>query len=185
MAGLNLGGRLRAWAKSSDTVKRWREERYKLFLDECRVAPDEPILDVGAGEGSALERFNRTNPITAVDLEHESTRWLEGTNVQVMQGDGTALPFENRSFPIAFSNSVIEHVPKALQPEVRGGDPARVGALLRADAEPLVPDRAALPDAVRPVPPGAGAQGAQPPLHDGLPQEGRLVRDDAPVGRPT
>jgi SAM-dependent methyltransferase len=113
---MGVGSRLRSWAKSSDTVKRWREERYRLFLNELEVKPDEPILDVGAGEGSALERFNKTNPITAVDLEHESTRWLEGENVTVMQGDGTALPFGDRAFPIAFSNSVIEHVPKALQP---------------------------------------------------------------------
>jgi 2-polyprenyl-3-methyl-5-hydroxy-6-metoxy-1,4-benzoquinol methylase len=108
--------RTRRWAKGSDTVRRWREQRYQLFMTRCAVEPDEPILDVGAGEGSALERFNTTNPITAVDLHTDGGGWLEGENVTVQYADGTQLPFADRSFPIIFSNSVIEHVPKALQP---------------------------------------------------------------------
>ena len=65
---MSMGDRLRAWAKRSDTVRRWREQRYTMFVELCSVQPDEQILDVGAGEGSALERFNTTNPIVAVDL---------------------------------------------------------------------------------------------------------------------
>jgi hypothetical protein len=114
--GERLRSRTRAWAKGSETVRRWREERYRLFLSQCAVKPDEPILDVGAGEGSALERFNKTNPITAVDLSIDGAGWLSGENVTVMQADGTQLPFADREFPIVFSNSVIEHVPKELQP---------------------------------------------------------------------
>jgi 2-polyprenyl-3-methyl-5-hydroxy-6-metoxy-1,4-benzoquinol methylase len=114
--GEHLRARARAWAKGSDTIRRWREERYRLFLELCAVKPEEPILDVGAGEGSALERFNTTNPITAVDLQVEGTGWLEAENVTVEVADGTKLPYGDRSFPIIFSNSVIEHVPKELQP---------------------------------------------------------------------
>ncbi|MGH3103677.1 MAG: class I SAM-dependent methyltransferase [Gaiellaceae bacterium] len=111
-----LGARLRAWAKGSETVRRWREQRYQLFMSLCDVKPDERILDVGAGEGSALERFNKTNPIVAVDLHTDGGDWLAGENVTVQYADGTKLPFPDRSFPIVFSNSVIEHVPKELQP---------------------------------------------------------------------
>jgi hypothetical protein len=107
---------MRAWAKGSETIRRWREQRYLLFLSACAVKPDEPILDVGAGEGGALERFNKTNPITAVDLRTDGGGWLEADNVTVQYADGTQLPFADRSFPIVFSNSVIEHVPKDLQP---------------------------------------------------------------------
>lgn len=113
---MSVGDRLRTWAKRSETIRRWREERYRLFMSLCAVKPGERILDVGAGEGSALERFNATNPIVAVDIETERRDWLRGENVTVEQADGTQLPFPDRSFPVVFSNSVIEHVPKALQP---------------------------------------------------------------------
>ena len=52
----------------------------------------------------------------AVDLETDERDWLQGENVTVQRADGTQLPFADGSFPIVFSNSVIEHVPKGLQP---------------------------------------------------------------------
>ena len=112
---MGLGERTREWAKRSDTVRGWREQRYRLFMSLCQVKPEERILDVGAGEGSALERFNRTNPITAVDLRTDARDWLASENVSVQYADGTQLPFPDGSFPVVFSNSVIEHVPKDLQ----------------------------------------------------------------------
>jgi SAM-dependent methyltransferase len=120
MTRLGLGERLRsrtrAWARGSKTVRRWREERYQLFLSLCHVQPDERILDVGAGEGGALERFNTTNPIVAVDIRTDGGGWLERDNVTVQYADGTHLPFADETFPVVFSNSVIEHVPRELQP---------------------------------------------------------------------
>jgi SAM-dependent methyltransferase len=105
----------RSWVRSSPTVRAWRERRYRLFMELCDVQPDETILDVGAGVGGALERFNHTNPIVALELEPERTGWLEGSNVRVVQGDGTKMEYADREFPLVYSNSVIEHVPKELQ----------------------------------------------------------------------
>ena len=105
----------RSWVASSPTVRGWRERRYRLFLELCSVRPDEPILDIGAGRGGALERFNRENPIVAVDLEVERDGWLDQPNVDVRYGDGTNLEFADGEFPLVYSNSVIEHVPKELQ----------------------------------------------------------------------
>jgi len=97
-------------------VRRWRERRYRLFLELCAVEPDEPILDVGAGKGGALERFNDTNPIVAIDLEPDTSEWLAAPNVDVRVGDGTRLGFADGEFGAVFSSSTIEHVPKQLQP---------------------------------------------------------------------
>ena len=105
-----------SWARNSTTIRSWRERRYQQFVELCALDPGERILDVGAGEGSALERFNRINEIVAVDLTPQSSEWLGGGNVTVAQADGTRLPFADREFPVLFSNSVIEHVPKDLQP---------------------------------------------------------------------
>src|SRR5215510_8105492 len=98
--------RTREWAQTSETVGRWRRRRYERFLALCEVEPDERILDVGVGAGSALERFNTTNEILAVDIAPLESEWLSGANVTVQVADGTSLPFEDRSFPVAFSSSV-------------------------------------------------------------------------------
>ena len=89
--------------------QKWRRRRYERFRSLCRLSSDDRILDVGSGAGGALAAFNKENPITAVDLE----RWPndpDRPNVTFVQGDGTALPFPDRSFDVAFSNSVIEHM---------------------------------------------------------------------------
>jgi SAM-dependent methyltransferase len=107
--------RTRSWAATSETVRRWRERRYKLFVSLCHVEPTERILDVGAGAGAALERFNTQNEIVAIDIEPLESEWMSGPNVSVRVADATRLPFGDGEFPIAFSSSVIEHIPKDLQ----------------------------------------------------------------------
>ena len=82
----------------------------------CEVQPSDRIIDVGAGWGAALERFNTTNAIVAVDLRPDPSGWLGAPNVTVVQADGTKLPFADGEFDVAFSNSVIEHIPPTLQP---------------------------------------------------------------------
>ena len=111
-----IRARTTSWAANSDWIRRGRERRYRLFMELCGVRPDERILDVGAGHGAALERFNTENPIVAVDLlAPTGAGWLGQANVEVAQADGTRLPYADREFPVAFSSSVIEHVPKELQ----------------------------------------------------------------------
>jgi len=107
--------RTRSWARGSQTVRGWRERRYRTFLTKCDVGPYDTIVDVGAGLGLALECYNRTNPITAVDLVPQESEWLSQPNVTVIQGDGTKLRFEDTAFDVAFSSSVIEHVPRDQQ----------------------------------------------------------------------
>jgi len=115
MESSSVFARTRSWAASSDTVRRWREGRYELFLSLCHVGPEERILDVGCGAGAALERFNRTNEIVAVDLKPLESEWLAAPNVSVGTADATRLPYADGEFPVAFSSSVIEHVPPQAQ----------------------------------------------------------------------
>lgn len=112
---MSLRDRARAWATTSPTVERWRRARYQRFVSLVGLRPDERILDVGAGYGAALERFNTVNPVTALDLTPKTSTWMEQSNVTTIAGDGTRMPFDDGEFPVAFSNSVIEHVPAELQ----------------------------------------------------------------------
>jgi 2-polyprenyl-3-methyl-5-hydroxy-6-metoxy-1,4-benzoquinol methylase len=113
---MSVGGRLRSWAAESSSVQRWRHRRYELFCELCAVRSDDRIVDLGAGSGAALERFNIVNPIVAVDLNPRPGGWLAQENVSVVQADATKLPFADGEFDVAFSNSVIEHIPPAAQP---------------------------------------------------------------------
>jgi 2-polyprenyl-3-methyl-5-hydroxy-6-metoxy-1,4-benzoquinol methylase len=114
--GRSFFGPLRRWAADSATVQRWRRQRYELFQELCGLKPEDRIIDVGAGWGAALERFNTLNPIVAVDLKPDTSQWLASPNVTALQADGTNLPFADDEFDVGFSNSVIEHVPEELQP---------------------------------------------------------------------
>jgi SAM-dependent methyltransferase len=118
----------RRWAERGRFTSQLRERRYELFMQLCDVGPDDRILDVGAGDGGALARFNQTNPIVAVDLHPQKIEgtYLEAPNVTAATADGTALPYGDGEFPVIFSNSVIEHVPKDLQ-RAFAGEIARVG----------------------------------------------------------
>ena len=85
-------------------------------MELCDVKPDELILDVGAGVGAALERFNQVNPILAIDIDPQVRGWLDAPNVTVEYGDATRLRFADEEVGVAFSSSVIEHIPTDLQP---------------------------------------------------------------------
>jgi SAM-dependent methyltransferase len=121
-----LLNRTRGWAANSARVRHWREARYELFVELCDVQPEDRILDVGAGAGLALERFNQTNEIVALDLHPATSEYLQQSNVSVVQGDGTALPFADGEFPVVFCSSVIQDVPKDLR-ERFAGEVRRVG----------------------------------------------------------
>ena len=114
--GSGLLGGARRWAELRGVLRRRRERRFTRFAELVGLRDDEAILDVGAGSGAALERFTATNPIIAVDLAPNTSEWLHNANVVVRTGDGTRLPFADREFPVAFSGSVIEHVPRQLRP---------------------------------------------------------------------
>lgn len=87
-----------------------RQRRYEWFLALCSVAPTDTILDVGAGAGLALERFNTENPIVALDPNPERSSYLAQDNVTVVTGDARRLDYPDRGFSICFSNSVLQYM---------------------------------------------------------------------------
>ena len=73
------------------------------------------ILEIGCGPGAlagALHRWYPLAEITAVDRDSEFIRF--GTEnepgVNFVEGDATALPFEDNTFDVTISNTVAEHI---------------------------------------------------------------------------
>ena len=91
--------------------RHWRERRWNRF--GIRMAPDSAavLLDVG---GCPSEWIGRGPLVSKVDLINLDAYPIpQAPNSPVMRsfkGDGRALEFENASYDIVYSNSVIEHV---------------------------------------------------------------------------
>jgi hypothetical protein len=103
---------LRAADDSRDTSisHRLRSRRFEQFDAFADHGTGLRILDVGGTLAYWEQRGWAGRPdvhLTLVNLTSEPQRY---ENVTALAGDARALPFEDRSFDIAFSNSVIEHV---------------------------------------------------------------------------
>lgn len=89
----------------------FRKKRLKKFYSFFEITKEVKLLDIGGSlffwelaknEGYSLPK------ITIVNLYPHNSELPE--NIEWVVADGTKLPFEDLSFDIAFSNSVIEHV---------------------------------------------------------------------------
>ncbi len=79
------------------------------------------LLEVGPGPGLTTDRLRRrTAHLTSIEIDPSLARALEGrmrgSNVTVVEGDATAMPFEDGTFSGAVSFTMLHHVPSpALQ----------------------------------------------------------------------
>ncbi len=103
---------------------RWALE-HKLLpwaLEGIELGDD--VLEVGAGPGLTTELLRHRAPrLTSVELDQQLAealkRRMQGTNVTVIRGDGTAMPFDNGSFSAAVCFTMLHHVPSSdLQDEL-------------------------------------------------------------------
>jgi SAM-dependent methyltransferase len=74
------------------------------------------VLEVGPGPGLVTDLLRRMTPsLTAVEIDPTLARALRarlrGTGVEVVLGDGTALPFPDGRFSAATSFTMLHHVP--------------------------------------------------------------------------
>ena len=86
--------------------------RHLFDLDENRTLK---ILEIGCGPGAlagALHRWYPNAEITAIDRDSEFIRFgsEHESGVDFMEGDATALPFEDNTFDVTISNTVAEHI---------------------------------------------------------------------------
>ena len=98
----------------------WRDLLRDLVLPYALNGADlgDDVLEVGPGPGRTTELLRAQLPkLTSIELDEalaESlTTRMAGTNVEVVQGDATAMPFEVGRFTGAVSFTMLHHVPTA------------------------------------------------------------------------
>jgi ubiquinone/menaquinone biosynthesis C-methylase UbiE len=92
------------------------EQRIPWVLS--RAALGQNLLELGPGPGLTTDRLRRlVERLTAVEIDPQlakTLRWrMRGTNVEVITGDATAMPFADAQFSAAVSFTMLHHVPSA------------------------------------------------------------------------
>jgi hypothetical protein len=81
----------------------------QAFVDEFSPQASTTIIDIG-GTPYNWQLIGASSDITMVNMTLPDSIESFPDNMHASIGDGTALEFDDDSFEIAFSNSVIEHV---------------------------------------------------------------------------
>jgi SAM-dependent methyltransferase len=106
--------RLHQWLCRSD---RWRStvaQRLPWAIGDTDLGPN--VLEIGPGPGLTTDLLRTSVPrLTALEIDATlasslSSR-LKGSNVQVIEGDATGMPFAESEFSGAVSFTMLHHVP--------------------------------------------------------------------------
>ena len=108
----------------------FRRRRMQTFLDAVQPTAAQPILDVG-GTPWNWELIDWRGPVVLFNQALPTTHpgaLPDGWRYDL--GDGRDLPYEDGAFPVAFSNSVIEHVGDGVDQRAFAQELSRVGRAL-------------------------------------------------------
>lgn len=89
-------------------------DQYKRLFNLSR-STELKILEIGCGPGAFAESMHKWYPdaqITALDRDSNFISFAKAniTGVHFIEGDAVQLPFEDQSFDVTISNTVLEHV---------------------------------------------------------------------------
>jgi SAM-dependent methyltransferase len=91
------------------------------LIRRFKIASSSSILDVGCGRGDMLQAFSASSlRPTGVDLSDMAAGNISGVQVTTANFEIEPLPFEQESFDVVFSKSVVEHLnrPEKLMQEM-------------------------------------------------------------------
>ena len=101
----------------------WREVVREQIIPWALTGVDlgEDVIEVGPGYGATTDVFGELFPrLTSVEIDPALAsglveRFAGSGNVEIVEGDGTALAFPDERFSGATSFSMLHHVPTAAQ----------------------------------------------------------------------
>lgn len=106
------------WYCNSD---RWAKQLWEYMPLTLRgVDLGDHLLEVGPGPGKSTEWLRERVPhVTSVEIDPKLaaalTARMSGTNVTVVEGDASDMPFPDASFSSAVSFTMLHHVPAKVQ----------------------------------------------------------------------
>ena len=95
---------------------RVREEVFREFLSAFHPDAQARILDIGVSADDHIssnhfeKRYAHTGQVCALGIDLLPGLSQQFPGLEVVQGDGRALPFADNSFDFVYSHAVIEHV---------------------------------------------------------------------------
>jgi 2-polyprenyl-3-methyl-5-hydroxy-6-metoxy-1,4-benzoquinol methylase len=84
----------------------------KNLFDRFAMKKGDRLLDIGCGRGDFTKAFKDLGlQVAGIDREQGDSELLQGIDVRIQKDlENDAFPFEDNSFDVVFSKSVIEHV---------------------------------------------------------------------------
>jgi SAM-dependent methyltransferase len=107
--------RIHYWYCRSSTWKR-KVDAELLPWALGGATPEEPGLEIGPGPGITTDYLRtRVRSLTVLErdpiLAEKLRQRFRDTNVRVIEGDASAMPFESRAFRSVFCFTMLHHVP--------------------------------------------------------------------------
>ena len=106
--------RLHHWLCRSAQWRRTIQQRVPWVLAGTDLGGD--VLELGPGPGLATDLLQKSvKRLTAIELDADLAEQLRsrlrGSNVEVVTGDATALPFPDERFSAGVSFTMLHHIP--------------------------------------------------------------------------
>jgi SAM-dependent methyltransferase len=106
--------RIHHWLCSSARWRKTIQQRVPWVISGADLGPN--VLELGPGPGLATDVLRpQVRRLTAIELDPQLAAALHsrllGTNVEVVAGDATALPFPDANFSAVVSFTMLHHIP--------------------------------------------------------------------------